>query len=221
MELALTSTQVLPQSAPAARARTNPKNNKYANDGSYESVRNQLHKLALKCYARVSELGLSMTFDDVMGQMNLGYVQAKAKWNPEGGARFSTYCQTVVINNFNNSIEKAILERTTFGMVSYEDAVGSFEGDVAADPLEFMEQGADQELSIEDRAVAHEDMLERLASLSAGSKRLLTALVTAEKQAGHDRAPKLREIAILCGIKGDELRQVKLEILNKFGVRWV
>lgn len=195
------------------------RNTKFANDGSYESVEKLLYKLAIKCHARVAGLGLSMDFDDVMQEMNMSYVRAQAAWKPDGGSRFSTYCTTACLNNFNQRVERAQAERVNLGMISYDEAMGGVEEDT--DPTEFMIQNGDSVDSHEDSIVRKEEMMARLNSLSHGSRRLIMALLMDERQAGVDKAAKLRDLARGINLKGEELRRVKLEIERAFGVTWL
>lgn len=203
--------------AVTVRPRKEAKNEKYANDGSFESVDAMLQGLAVKCFKRVQAQGLSMTFEDVRAQMDLGYVQARAKWSPDRGTRFATYCQTVCLNNFNNAVEKPARERELFGMVSLEglseDESGEGGETVAFSPT-------DLEPSPLDRAVAVEEARARLASLTPPSRRLMAALLASEFKPSPGPAPRLREIAEQCRLTGEELRKVKREILEVFGVRW-
>lgn len=98
-----------------------PGNEHFANDGSYESVQRLLYKMAIKSFARVQALGLGMTFDDVLQEMNLSYVLARRAWDPERGVRFTTYVTTAARQNFNNRIAKMARERVEMGMVNMTD----------------------------------------------------------------------------------------------------
>lgn len=215
--IATTDNAVAP---PTGGRRHNAKNEKFANDASFESVDAMLQGLAIKCFRRVDKLGLSMTMDDVRQELNLHYLKAKEKWNPEKGVLFSSYCYRVCLNNFNNAIERQEIERTQFGMVSYEDVRPSHFGGEDHDPMEFFESG-DAEMSTEDKLVAREAFTERMRSLSAGARKLALALLNDERNANGAPPAKLRELAASVGLQGDELRQVKQEILNKFGIRWL
>lgn len=192
------------------------KNLKYANDGSYESVFAQLRKLCFQYYGRAKQLGLNMDEDDVMGIMHVGFAQAKAKWKPDGGALFTTYLQTVCRNEFNARVEKEAKTIVALGMTSYDGLRRKLDDD-GVDPLELM-AGSDD--SQEERMIATQEMRERLKSMSAGGRRLIVALLMSEREQGYEAPPKLRELAAGIGLAGDELRQVKVEILAKFGVRW-
>jgi RNA polymerase sigma factor (sigma-70 family) len=189
----------------------------YANDGSYDSVKALLVKLANQCHQRAEKLGLAMEFDDVLQMMNLNYVKARRTWNPEGGARFSTYCQTTCMNNFNSAIEREVKTIREFGMTSIDAFGQSSEegldelGDFAGDPTP----------STEERMVQSDDVRERLARLTPPALRLIQALLQHERAAGCEDPPRLRELAREVGLAGEELRRVKVEILSTFGVRWV
>lgn len=205
--------------AAAAPRRKSTKNAQFANDGSWDSVKQMLEKFAGKAFRRVDALGIGWEFDDVMGQLRLGYVQALQKWNPQAGVLFSTYCFRVCVNNFNDAIKKQERERAELGMISYDDRAPDME-DGDHDPLESMREGTDTQMSTEDAMVGREEFRERMQGMSQGARRLVTALLTAERTLDGKPAPRLRELAAECGLEGDELRQVKQELLKKFGVRW-
>lgn len=204
----------------AAPQRKSAKNAKFANDGSWESVEKMLQKFAAKAFKRVDDLGLGMEFEDVMGEMRVGYVKALQKFDASQGILFSTYCFSVCRNHFNEIVKKPERERTQFGMTSY-DSYSSNADDGDHDVLERIPEAAGHEMSTEDSLIAREEFHERMKGLSQGARRLITALLVAERQAGADPAPKLRELARSVGLVDDELRQVKEEILTKFGIRWL
>lgn len=217
------------------------KNHKFANDGSFESVDQLLHKLSIKCYARVQAMGLGMEFDDVLQEMRVNYVKARDAWKPDGGALFSTYCTTACLNNFNLAIKKMERQRTIGkievtdkgveltedGKVKYQRAFGM------VSECEFATTDEDGFNAYSDTAAASERdqpdfrlersqaMQENLACMSIGAKRLVALLLQsdARTEAGAP-APKLRDLAREAQLQGDELRRVKLEIMRKFGVTW-
>lgn len=208
------SAAVAVQVTPRARQA---KNLKFANDGSYSSVEPLIKKLTRMYFSRAESLGLAMNEDDVRSTLNVAYVKALEKWKPDGGALFVTYFHTVAMRHWNTSIERETKDKVAFGMISYDEAFsGTEEG--GDDPLETYD-GMDD--SHEDTMIRREELQERLADLSMGSKRLIMALLMSEREASEGPAPKLRELAASAGIVGDELRQVKVEIMTKFGVRWV
>lgn len=106
--------------APAGRQREE-RNKKFANDGSYESVANLLRKVAYRCFARVQAMGIGMTYDDVLQEMNVSYLMAQRTWTPEGGALFSTYLTTSCYRNFNERIRRAEVERRNLGLINLSD----------------------------------------------------------------------------------------------------
>jgi len=97
------------------------KNRQFANDGSYESVQRLLLNIAARCFSRAQAMGIGMTLDDVLQEMNLTYVMAKERWNPDGGALFSTYLTTACYYNFNDRIRRAETERRHLGLVNLTD----------------------------------------------------------------------------------------------------
>lgn len=110
-----------PTVRPTPKLERREENKKFANDGSLASVERALHKVAIKCHARVMAMGLPMTFDDVHQEMLMSYVQAKAAWRPDGGALFVTYLITTCYRNFNVRISKMERDRAHLGLVSFAD----------------------------------------------------------------------------------------------------
>lgn len=221
----------------------------FANDGSYASVYRQLCKIAIKCFARVQAMGLSMTFDDVMQEMNLSYVRATQKWSPEGGALFVTYMTTACYQNFNERIRKAENERRNLGMVSMADMRrDSMESDEEGDFMEHYDaQGAasysvssqdfngngfdDYMESLEGSAItpeSPEQILERQQEVRKSVKSNLSRLTPEARQmvlalmmAAHkgEDLPKLSAVAQGRGMNDDELKRVKTELRKALGVR--
>lgn len=195
------------------------KNEKFANDGSYASVEALLHRLAIKCYARVQAMGLGMEFDDVLQEMHVSYVKSTHKWNAQGAAMFSTYCTTVCLNNFNHAIAKMERERGLL-LIGHENEFGGAEDEPAGGGTSFMESQPAADIDQpEARLEGAQAMQKKLASLSLGGKALIGLLLKAERGPSTE-TPKLRELAARANLTGGELRRVKLEILNTFGVRW-
>lgn len=202
------------------RERTK-KNLKFANDGSLASVETLLHKVAMKCYARVQAMGLGMSFDDVKQEMYVSYIKAKNCWQPQKkeGALFSTYCTTVCLNNFNNAIKKMEREREKLGMISIE--AFSTEEQESYSILN-LDHGASTYSSEcpEYRLESAQRVQERLNGLSAGAKLLIQTLLQIDQNWKINPPPKLREVAEMAHLDGDELKRVKQEILSTYGVRW-
>jgi len=236
MQITDTTCPALSIAAPRQREE---KNLKFANDGSLESVDLMLRKLSIKCYARVAAMGIGMQYEDVLQEMYVSYVKAKAKWRPEGGARFATYCTTVCLNNFNLAIKKmenqrsmGIIKPTDKNAVLNEDGTVKFQrsfGMVSECEFDlndesgyvaFMEvtEGPRQEQP-DYRMESAEDLQDRLKNLSSGARRLVSCLLRADQS--EDKLPSLRNIAVMAQLRGDELRQVKIEIGASFGVRWL
>lgn len=107
--------------ATPVRLERSESNKKFANDGSYKSVENLLYKVAYRCFGRVQAMGVGMTFDDVLQEMNLSYVIAREQWDSERGVLFSTYLTTACYRNFNERIRRAEVERRNLGLVNFTD----------------------------------------------------------------------------------------------------
>jgi DNA-directed RNA polymerase specialized sigma24 family protein len=223
------------------------KNKKFANDGSYESVQGQIKKLAFMCFARVNALGLGMTFEDVLQEMNLSYVNAKRLWNPEGTSRFSTYLQTACLNNFNARIEKPERERRLFGMVNMSDMQRNEPGGDDSGERDIMEVFDDEDQGTfsvplsdfsmlgmggetsqaseqspfhanPEALVAHrQDVREAMAKMSPNARAVVMDILRAA-HAGED-LPRFGEIAAVRQIKAPELRRLRIELANTFGVK--
>jgi RNA polymerase sigma factor (sigma-70 family) len=222
-EIALEAVAVdfVPTATPALKQRKNARNEKFANDGSYASVEAQLHRLAMKCYARVQAMGLGMDFDDVLQEMNMTYVRAKATWNPEKGVRFSTYCQTACMNNFNQRIERQVKDRTEMGMISYDEALGDRPEDAGDDALEYLVGDVNAVDSAESQMEIVQEARARLARLTPGTQRLILAFLMDERDRGGEPGSKLRDLAAKVGLTGEDLQRTKREVHATFGVRWV
>jgi hypothetical protein len=113
-------------------------------------------------------------------------------------------------------------DRAEMGMTSYDDAVLNLDGDVC-DPLERLNGIECSEMDLpEARLIKKETLSENLRSLSPGARRLVAGLMASERRSETDpqKPPKLREIALRYQVTGSELKQVKLELLKKFGVAW-
>lgn len=206
---------------PRARSESNLKFN---NDGSFESVEQLLHKLSAKCYARVQAMGLPMEFDDVYQEMCVSYTRARVAWKPDGGSLFSTYCTTACMNNFNTAIKKMERDRAELGLVSLEGMLSSESGEESSgdsgSPYEvFMSSTAPENDEPGYRMERAQQTRSNLNNLSEPAKRLVAILLQSE-QRGSEPQPKLRELAKIARIEGEELKRVKLEILGKFGVTW-
>lgn len=200
--------------APRARKESSAK---FANDGSLESVRLQLEKMTGMATHRVESLGLPMNRDDVRQELMTGYVCAKNTWKVDSGVLFVTYMTRVCWNNFNSAIYKMERDRTKLGLVSNseltpddaeDDWAPSWEGAIA-DPA----GSADARLD----AVAN--LREAYEKVSPDTRLLLNALLQSSARAG---APsKLRDIANSLGLTGHRLTDVRREIADNFGVRWL
>jgi len=202
---------------PAGERKAN--NEKFANDGSYASVEALLYKLAIKCFARVQAMGLSMEFADVLQEMNVGYVNSTQKWNSQGAAMFSTYCTTVCLNNFNHAIAKMERERSVL-LISHEGEFTAPDSEGDDYDTNFMDnQPAPAIDSPEARLEGAQALQAKMESLSLGGKRLIALLLQTE-QDPTIIAPRLSALARIARLEGAELRRVKIEILNTFGVSW-
>lgn len=206
---------------PVVRKRGRTEENlKFANDGSLESVDALLHKLAAKCYARVQAMSLPMDYDDVVQEMRLTYVKVKKTWNPQGTALFSTYCTFACMNNFNAAILKMARDRKEMGMVPVESICSEGSED-QRDVFSYMANAAcSKNTNPEHRLESAQEMTRNLAMLSATARQLVRGLLASERRLDDESPATLRSIAVAAEIRGPELRRVKLEIFNKFGVSW-
>ena len=209
---------------PVVRKRGRTEGNlKFANDGSLESVDALLHKIAVRCYARVQAMSLPMDYDDVVQEMRLTYVKVKKTWNPQGAALFSTYCTFACMNNFNAAIRKMERDRKEMGMVSVDGIMTDQDGDSTDSPLSYFESAScPRSASPEYRMESAQQMAENLASLSASARQLVRTLLASERKTDEEgtRPLTLRAAVAEVGLEGPELRRVKLELLKKFGVSW-
>jgi len=216
---------------------------KFANDGSYESVRRTLMKLAFKCHARVRAMGLGMDYDDVLQEMNLTYVRAFALWKPDQGVKFNSYLTTACLNNFNERIRKPARDRSILGLVNMSD-MRRFEVDGEdLDPMEMFDAQDSQALSVDstmfegmnlDDGTEHAEALapmhanpevivEHRQNMRAGMKQLTPAAramvveLLRAAYAGED-IPRITWVAAREGVTQAELRRIRVELSKTFGV---
>ena len=218
--------------------RRSVENTKFANDASLESVDLMLKKLSKKCLARVAAMGVSMDFDDILQEMYMGYIRAQQAWKPDGRSLFSTYCQTVCLNNFNAAIKKMERERAVgrvpmrlcgptgkmvepkwqrqFGLMTQSELGSDDRGEffIAIENTEGPEADTPGY-----RLERSQEMTAKLEALSPGAKRLVALLLDDELRSSGE-IPKLRTLARIAQLEGAELKRVKIEILKTFGVAW-
>lgn len=234
----------MPQTIPARTYVRSEKNEKFANDGSYESVRLMLMKIAGKCFSRAQALGLSMTLDDVIQEMNLSYVLARRRWDPTTGSRFSTYLQTSCYQNFNYRIERPEKDRVILGMVTMTDMqCVNNDGDDDSDPMErynesdggrlrasywvgdsmHCEDGVDNmpamapmHVSPEHIVESRQNLRESLNNLTPSAKRIVSALLKSAREGEQTRLSKLAEEE---GIGAVEMRRIRVELSKTFGIK--
>jgi DNA-directed RNA polymerase specialized sigma24 family protein len=113
------------KAAPIKRSRSK-ENEKYANDGSYESVRLLIEKLARKAYTRAVSMGVyGFEYEDILQEMNLTYVKCLSGWNNNRGVLFSTYLTTACYHNFGNMFRESERSRKHLGMLKFSDLTDS------------------------------------------------------------------------------------------------
>jgi hypothetical protein len=217
--------------------RNNENNAKFANDGSLGSVDKMLHKLARRCYGRVTGMGLPMELDDILQEMRVSYILAKEKWDSQAGSLFSTYCTTVCMNNFNNTIKRMERQRTLgkiedtvcpetgkkiparfqrqFGLIC-EHEMHEDQGNLDSVTEGMSGSATDQP---DYRLEQAQNTKLRMSTLSVSAKKIVAILLSSEK-ISVSPAPRLRQIAHMAKVDGKELKRVKLEILKTFGVTW-
>jgi DNA-directed RNA polymerase specialized sigma24 family protein len=221
---------------------------KFANDGSYESVERTLMKLAHKCYARVRAMGLGMDYDDVLQEMNLTYVRALALWKPDKGAKFNSYLTTACLNNFNERIRRPARDRSMLGLVNMTDMrrTGHGEGDDFDYEIDHMErhdfedartlsvdalmfEGLNLEGSTgeaEAGAPLHsnpEAIIEHRQQVREAMARLTPTargMVVEMLRAAHagEDIPRITEVAAKSQVSAAELRRIRIELARSFGV---
>jgi len=192
------------------------KGQRFANDGSYESVEAMLTRLAIKSYARVQALALPMSYEDVRQEMDVSYLQAFKAWRPDGGAKFSSYCTTACMHNFRNRIEKMCEEKRELGMYSVDDRSPALQ-DEFGDPMERIGAEVDDGRP-EDRLIARQEVKQRLAGLTPAAQRFVTALLLNERENKFKTgSARFTNIAAAAGLSPAEAKRVRAEITEKFG----
>lgn len=104
-----------------------------------------------------------------------------------------------------------------FGMVSECEYINLYESDLSA----FMEaQSAPVECQPEQFLEQKQEAKRKLATLSLEAKRLVAVLLSYEQPTDNER-PSLSAIAKNLNLNPRNLRRVKIEILNTYGVTWI
>jgi hypothetical protein len=83
----------------------------------YEDHTGLLYKFALMFHGRLQGAGITaMEFEDVRSELNVTYVKALKKYDPEKGITFTAYLGRACINDFNKVAERLELEQ--FGRIN-------------------------------------------------------------------------------------------------------
>ena len=110
-------------------------------------------------------------------------------------------------------------DRKELGLVSVE-AIFSKDDGGELNPLDTMMCIAGPETDQPDYRIRNaQNMRTKLACCSKNTKALIGMLLKMETD-DNCVSPKLRELARILRIEGDELKRVKLEIIKTFGVQW-
>lgn len=164
------------------------------------------------------------------------------------GAMFATYCTVVCYHNFNHAIARMEKQRTLgkiepthpgavlwteenaptkelIGKVRFQRQFGvvseceyTLEDNSGASSYMDTQPGPESE-SPDYRLEKSQEMRATLASLSAGGRKLISAILT--HQSVSSDPLRLRTVAKSVGLEGAELKQVKQEILKTYGVTWL
>lgn len=193
---------------------------KFENDGSFDSVSQMIKSLAYKFYKRVQAINLPMDYEDVYQELCLSYVQAEKAWNPEGGAKFITYFTYSAQNNFNAAIRKMERDRVEMGMFSTDDFESEDEDGKSV--IERMASAAAPETSSPDYWLMRESSFnkESMDKLSKSARKFIGVFIKTQLE---QNAPdmKLSEIAKQLKIEGADLKRLKVEMFQTYGVKWL
>ena len=188
----------------------------YANDGSYDSVKRQIHQQAALYYDRVTRMGLPMEFKDVLQELNMAYVKALASWNPEK-AKFNTYCYGAGRNEFNSRIRRMEADRVNLGLVSVGDMTPTSAEEGESEGYESLVSDAEA-MSPEDALSARQEVSARIKKLTPNSRRLIVAFLAHENGAGGT-SKTLPQLAADLGLAGPVLSAVRYELEAVFGLK--
>lgn len=227
--------QVQTTTKPVPRPRSE-ENKRFANDASYQSVERMLQKLAFNCHKRVTAMGLmEISYEDVMQEMNLTYLMAKERWQPERGIYFSTYLTTACYRNFGAWIRKRELERRNLGMVNFSsmqkftddgDAV-NFEELASNSGNLFGEKYAPSELNPEESLQAtqelakhRENVMSVIPYLTDAARAVVMEILTSEKhRAAGEPLVKISQVLKEFGSNKNEAMRVRKELSIVFGAK--
>lgn len=138
----------------------------------YEDHVGLTHKLAKRAFAWAASFQASLTYEDVLQEMAIAFMQASRAFDPERGFAFSTLYSRCATTHFKKVMEKEMRGTCRYmdrdsgrieggGVVSVESLVAA--DDEGADPYEFLDLGA---------SASPEQLLELKQEIAAGRRRL-------------------------------------------------
>lgn len=172
-----------------------------------------LHKFAKKGFARLQDARVNwISYDEVLGQMSLYFVQAEAKFDAKRGYTFTAYMGRVCANNFNKWAHDQVRDQVELGLISIEDLGGDQSEDDGA-PVDFHAfMSTDTEESPEEIMERRQTMW-NYAKLSDDARKVCKALMQRQDDASINVV--MRDI----GMKPAAQRKVKEELFRNFGVK--
>lgn len=227
--------QVQATTKPVPRPRSE-ENKRFANDGSYESVEYMLKRMAHKCHKRVTAMGLmEISYEDVLQEMNVTYLMAKERWQPERGIYFSTYLTTACYRNFGAWIRKRELERRNLGMVNFSsmqkftdegdelnfEELASNCGNIFGEKYAPPELNPEQSLQAAQELAKHrENVMSAIPYLTDAARAVVMEILTSEKhRAAGEPLVKISQILKELGSTKNEVTRVRKELSIVFGVK--
>lgn len=129
-------------------------------------------KLSRRAQRRLEGAGISVEFDDIMQEATVAFIKAKQGFDPQNGAKFSTYLWTSITNNLNRFCDQ--MRDLYRGSVSL-DAPSSDSKDAPSLMDVLVDINA---IDPQEALMRNETAVETLAQFSPDTRRVLTYLIT-------------------------------------------
>jgi RNA polymerase sigma factor (sigma-70 family) len=197
---------------PAGRAKK-----QYANDGSFESVKDMMQAMASRFYVTgFKNLGSALTQEDLFQEACMAYMRAKEKFDAERGVKFITYCQWACHNRMLAVLEQAKLYRSRYSSLDGFTISSDEDGPVTdcyahiADESPLSNPMDAQEMN--------QEMRRRVDSLSPTTRLVVLRLLSSELNPSPNKPSTLPEIVTAMKLTPAQISAVQKELTAKLGL---
>lgn len=175
----------------------------------FEGYIRLLHNIARKGFARAQSAGMSLSYEDILGELQLAYVRARQSYDQSRGA-FSTYLTYACLSHLNRLIEHEERATTRLGLISVE--IEQDDGEESS----LYEVIASEELTPDEVAEREDYAKKMLETLSVPARLIVTYLMeppTALKREleAVDENSELRKLA-----GGGPVKSSMLSLVTRF-----